>query len=569
MNTKAKSHSILFVVCISCTGFLLALLLWPLELSAQSPIRYTANAVEYGIRSDVRVNPTTLALEFHMTLATYPGRNDSQLPIAVSYSSKQWSVEYRDYVPGDKAHRIQAWYAAHWPLAWNVGAWTSSLNRPVIRLPQDTSYQTYDCWGQPSRQYTTPCQFLYQVKRARVFMPDGSAHELRKDDIPCASGCDFNGTYYAVDGSRLRYETNSQMLYLPDGSRYWFGAPGGSQYIDRNGNTLSFNGTTNQWTDTLGRVFAVPPVGQNQPLTPGDYVYNLPGVNGSSIPFIFKWRLLSDPGVLTDPSQELRYIGDSYPPRFPSLFGGTTSGFRFMSGSERFNPMVLWQIEWPNHLAYTFTYNVYGEIDKITHPNGGYERFVHDQVDGLNYIFSDRDAYRQVNRGVIEHRVSADGVNEEVWRCQGVHSGKLVTPSYYTVTITRPDGSSSERRLHAAGGSLDPFDLSDVRLGRAFDERVYSPTGQMLRRTLTRWDVTESRPTIGSVFDWPVTRDPRVAREVTLLLDTGDTNALAASKLFSYDGDNNRTWTYDYQYVTVSQTTAQSGSIDTIPLGSL
>ena len=58
-------------------------------------------------------------------------------------------------------------------------------------------------------------------------MPDGSSHELRLDDqvylFPVTA---FTGTFHAVDGSRMRFESNAgtaSVLSLPDGSRYLFG----------------------------------------------------------------------------------------------------------------------------------------------------------------------------------------------------------------------------------------------------------------------------------------------------------------------------------------------------------
>jgi hypothetical protein len=58
------------------------------------------------------------------------------------------------------------------------------------------------------------------VYRLLVHMPDGSTHELRRDDTPTTTHASGNNVYYSVDGSRMRYEEANDKLFLPDGSRY-------------------------------------------------------------------------------------------------------------------------------------------------------------------------------------------------------------------------------------------------------------------------------------------------------------------------------------------------------------
>lgn len=89
-------------------------------------------------------------------------------------------------------------------------------------------------------------------------MPDGSTHELRRDDTPYTGAVNNTGVYYAVDGSRLRYDTATPTLYLPSGARYVLGATT-VQFYDANGNKLSYTRSSKQWTDTLGRVISSPP----------------------------------------------------------------------------------------------------------------------------------------------------------------------------------------------------------------------------------------------------------------------------------------------------------------------
>src|SRR6185295_3251466 len=115
--------------------------------------------------------------------------------------------------------------------------WTASSDIPTI-----------DFFGGDQPYYSNGSNFCeacggtppnYYINRIRVRMPGGSSHELRLDDTPVQT-LTYVGTFYAVDGSNLRYESTSVTdgtLYLPDGSRYLLRpSSSGYQFIDRNGN---------------------------------------------------------------------------------------------------------------------------------------------------------------------------------------------------------------------------------------------------------------------------------------------------------------------------------------------
>src|SRR5437868_10851887 len=199
----------------------------------------------------------------------------------------------------------------------------------------------------------------------------------------------------------MRYQRSTGTLFLPDGSR----VVGGKQ-IDRNGNTLTV--VTGGMRDTLGRTI-------NNPLASigGDQAYSLPGVGNTTINYTLKWRNLGDAGVLTT-AEPLRYKGDSgCPPGSggafsPSLFSSdTVTRTCIGNSSELFNPVVLYQIVLPNNKTYTFTYNIYGEIDKIVLPTGGYERCEHARITPVSSNLT--GVYAQPTRRVIRHIVSASG----------------------------------------------------------------------------------------------------------------------------------------------------------------
>ncbi|MGH9873170.1 MAG: hypothetical protein ACRD9S_12010, partial [Pyrinomonadaceae bacterium] len=132
------------------------------------------------------------------------------------------------------------------------------------------------------------------------------------------------------------------------------------------------------------------------------------------------------------------------------------------------------------------------------------------------------------------------------------------------MTITAPDGTYSKRLLHGGPNSDSRFGFEDARNGMAYDESSYSASDQMLRRSLTEWIV--SGPASGG--EWTATRDPRVNKQIQILLDTGG-DALTKTTTFAYDADLNRSSASEYDYQPVSQTTGQTGAISTIAAGSL
>src|SRR5262249_42422122 len=145
----------------------------------------------------------------------------------------------------------------------------------------------------------------------------------------------------------------------------------------------------------------------------GDVVYTLPG----GVTYTFRWRNLVD--VLTVQGQSLQFPGDA--PSADWTTGGAQPGtlFSTLDGNNKilkgslFNPVVLWQISLPNNTNYTFTYDIYGEIDKIVYPTGGTEQFTYGKWEPLGGQLDD-GTYSQANRGVTS-RVLSDGVTPQVW----------------------------------------------------------------------------------------------------------------------------------------------------------
>lgn len=366
----------------------------------------------------------------------------------------------------------------------------------------------------------------------------------------------------------MRYQRSTQTLFLPDGSRYLISA---GKYIDPNGNTLTWNGG---WQDTLGRQInnPLPYTPGTTPLSAVDQSYSVPGVGNTSINYTLKWRNLST--VLTTP-EPLRYIADSACPPgtgnfSPKLFSSDVSGRTCIGNAGvLFDPVVLHQIVLPNGRTYTFTYDIFGAIDKLVLPTGGYERYEYEYAPPVSSPINFSFVYAQVSRGVSKHVVSHTGLSGDEVQWQ------YSSASNY-VNVIAPDNTRTESFMWTDGVSGWGYSADSSRAGRAYDERVYSASGEMIRRKLTEWTITGSNASGNPSGTQGANRNARITRVVEMILDTGGGSALAKTTTFGYDTSYQfdvgveQTSITEFDFVDVVHNTAKTisiGSLDTIPNG--
>ena len=567
------------------------------------------------------------AVSLSVPLATYPGRG-LNLPVSLSYSSSVWRLDHlasvKNFIVAPPPYYVkqsvtQALYAEH-----SKAGWKSGLDLPQIEWPKIDEIYSYK--GQPAT-----CCWDYRIARVTIHMPDGSSHNLRKSDrFYNSSSVDMTGTFYAVDGSRMRYDStgvDTGTLFMPDGTRYVLGHPT-SYLIDRNGNTQSYNEGTRQWTDTLGRVITNPipanPLAQ-------DYSYALPGLGGGVQTYVFKWRRLAD--ALAPNSGSLRHMATHYLPNpglpptdsnggnFPQVQLGGESLFQTTfvppedetnlppypvpvlvigngeSAGQTFNPVVLAEIVIPGGGTYKFAYNVYGEISKVTYPTTAFEAYAYDpMISGLD---QQQQPYVQAQRKVSSRKLSIDGSGNDLveWRFSQTNSQS----GFRTTAIISPDNTRKEvskrdipEPLDTSGKRYWPFGQSPSQNGMVFETRSYSSspdgmTGDMLRRELTQYDesvytYTYTAPGIYPPFTKTVSayRNARAAKSVSILFE-GAGPALSNTGTFAYDTTNEFTTGVDqtsgnaYHYAVVTNTPtdewgstlAKNGTIDQMPIGGL
>jgi RHS repeat-associated protein len=565
---------------------------WLTPTTHAQNIQFTQGSVGSGLDNAIQI-----------PIMGYPGRGAS-LPVTLYYSSRVWRLGQLGTVNDVSYYTTitEAIYSEH-----ATAGWKTSLDLPIIEWPKEEDQYYYT--GKPFCFICSSGLRRFRVARVYIIMPDGSKHQLRESDQPYEGAMRVTGTFYAVDGSRLRYDSTSQTtgtLYMPDGSRYVLSGST-AQFIDRNGNTLNYTASTRQWKDTLGREINVP-----LPTSPtvGTQEYYAPGLTS---PYKLVWKNLSDTGVITtgatrkpvgshylpNPSQApTNYQGNNYPQGWAdSLFVSWEADMdspltyvvgRAQNGTELFNPVVLTEVELPNGLKYKFSYNIYGEIDKITYPTGAYEQY---QFAASPPIGDLKQPYSQASRLVNQRQLSpkGDGSDLATWLYTVSALPNAWEPHTQVIATTAPDNSYTEVLKHnisapeQSGTNSNPhfwpFGWEDARQGMAYEERVYdkppSQGGVMLRRSLSdfAWTDNPVPPRIGLPGEETVHafRNARPTKSVSLILDTGG-DALA--KLVTYGYNSNpayalttgldRTDMAETYFANVDQATAQGGTVATI-----
>lgn len=507
------------------------------------------------LRSNARVNPSTLAMELSIPIADLPGRGGASMPLVFNYSSKVWRIQ------GSSLPNLTVSLATPIYSDKSVSGWTSTYGAPTMEYSAVDADELYNCQGNAVTgvDWGSPECPLYYIKRVRVTLPDGSTHELRKDDgiysYDWTTGVDKTENFLAVDGSRMRLnmtESNGSTLYLADGSRYFFADNfTANKYTDRSGNVLTYNISTKTWTDTLGRSLASPfpaliPDNYSHPEGPQN-VY-VPGLGSTDRQYQLIWKNLSD-GALAS-GESIYYDSNGC-----SSSNGTIINYPrlFESGdpklcsqrTDEFDPMVLTEIVLPNGAKYKFQYNKFGEIVRIDYPTGGYEKFLYGQIKPLSS--TNKIGYDQANRGVIERWVGADDVaQEQHWEYEAFIDGIGLTDPYVVIT-TAPDGSSTKQILYRNATST-AYGFDNPLAGREIETQVKDANGFLRSRKLTEWEVTD-----GTTFGYSAMakRDIRVKRVVTVTNDPNSASySLATLSETDYEtpGQNGSTAPTDAEY---------------------
>lgn len=546
------------------------------------------------LRSPLIVDPREMDTNATIPLGSYTGRNGDQMNIELFYSSG--GLWHGDVSPDDSGGMFMHNYVS--PVFDNSSGWSNSLELPEVKLGD--AYAIYDeqgdyigvCPDQPQSAY-------YYVKRISVSIPGVGTHELRKDDLLYQTVCanrpppDLSGVFYSVDGSKLRYDNDQKILYIPDGGRYFFeqiNTPNpadvglrGTKYTDPNGNTRTYNAAGGYWMDTLGRQFVQPRLREPQV---GEQNITVPGLNNTPLTYTLKWERLEQ--ALAS-GQQLHYRGDknclvlsntnqptgSY---LPALFKTVTPNYNCadynpndINNPLKFNPVVLSEARLPNGQKYQYKYTPYGELERIVYPTGGYQRFryVTDVCQlGANNTYTCQQKSQSTDpngkRYVAERWTSpsGNGNDEEHW--QYPNQGNTISPDGVLNSIYAPGMYYQEN-----------YGFTDIRLHlKSISESLSTYNGQMQRRSLIDRQVTATTfPATPGKSAYAATRDPRVFGEINVAFESSDPDyALATLTRTEYDSHAdpgyfaqlNPVRVKRYDYVVVPRATAQTANFETL-----
>lgn len=605
MFSARRTNAVFFIL----TAFLL--LLSGSTLAQQDASNNRSTVGDVNEKTDV---------SFNVPLASYPGRG-LDLPVSLSYSSDVWNMKHKGVVNNYSLYSGQGGYIKQSVVGItyaerSAAGWRSSLDLPTIEFENET----YNPLGGP-RSITGCASSFVRVSRLYVHMPDGSTHEMRKDDQRYQNNgvIDVTGTFHSVDGSRMKYigvDGDTGYLTMPDGTGYELGFTNAqtgqpeSRIVDVHGNRQTYNHTTRQWTDTLGRVISNP-----LPAVPqeGNFPYHAYGINGSLIEYRMVWKklefALSSVGGVTP---ELSWLASHYLPspdspmtnsqggNFPQPHS-TNYGSLFYSAAppeaqevptyvvgqgqtitDRFNPVVLAEVIFPNGTSYKFSYNTYGEIDKITYPTNAYEKY--EYVPSLNSSEElEFEPYIQANRVLSSKKLSINGTGNDVITWKYINDINYESGGG-VIKIIAPDNTRTEiykfgapPPVHSSpeSGKYWSFGFADSRKGATVRKDFYSSStnegtgGELLRRNTSEYSQTtysflaacgSTNRTVNSY------RNPRPIKSTSIIFEGGVT--LAQSQTYEYDETYGMTTGVDqtvakiYHYIVPTD-------LSNIPLGDL
>lgn len=418
-----------------------------------------------GVRENI--NLATGNLNLQVPLLTLPGRNGHDLVLGLEYDSKMWSLHY--FFDPETGFEYYEWeYEGRSPALRTPSGFLGDdlgwrLNIPVLQ----SSWRSYGVSGSLSCQ----ADFI-------VTLGDGSKHSFRN-----RANCwqTVNGRLYpspassitvsdSDDASYLRLDTSNEsdvVLHLKGGTQIHFfttfplGGGGYSRVADKindpNGNSITIQqpaGRITSITDTVGRVIS----------------FNWAADNAlSSISY--------KDSVGIPRTIAFQFSNISIAPTF-SLPAGSEPGLPFTA-------RLPSAVTLPNGLSYTFQYNNFGELTKVTYPTGGYTRYDYAAFTHWWQMWGGGSAAADFRE------VTARRVCREAGGVCGIEDTTMYTPTVDStksnneyVDVRDPEGNRTRHRFSfMPSGSVSRY-FSPRELNRW----IYQGESALLRATQTDYN---------------------------------------------------------------------------------
>ncbi len=304
-----------------------------------------------GVRENINLMNGNVNLQ--VPLLTLPGRNGLDLGVGLEYDSKIWVLHY-------EINEFTDWW--WWESEAKVpgGAWRLSV--PVLnatwRKITSSPSQTTSCWMDFVITLSDGSKHSFD-NRANCYKQIGSQWvSVPASNIPVTDSQDaaylwldttdiYNVVVYLKDGTRVQFFTN-----LVDGG---------------NESTVPYTKIANKIVDSDGNFINLQSQYDGVGTGAGAQVIKIIDTVGREVDFVWtSGRLTSitykDSGG-TPRTITLAYSGFTVNPSFSKPLGNYVVG----GGTWQ----MLSTITLPNNLTYTFDYNNFGELSKITYPTGG------------------------------------------------------------------------------------------------------------------------------------------------------------------------------------------------------
>src|SRR5882724_4395787 len=285
------------------------------------------------------VSMTNGGMVLHIPLVSFPQRGNLDLSFSVYASSKSWQTRVNVVEcanPNDPNGCTPQWV-------------------PIVRgsqpqfgsVPVEGAYVTSTLDWLLNYQCTTESSGndLIYTWSSNISAPDGSMHQFGTGSSVNGAGC-IQPPYRALDASGI-LQSDGNTIVMPNGTHFNFPTNGNPSFVDANGNTIGLS--SNSYTDTLGRIIALPPFSTTSDVTScpagsaASKTWSVPGLAGGSRTFTLCYSNIS---IYTNFGQ-----------------GGTEYG--------PINNSLLTAIVLPDSTRWTFSYDHLGDITRVGFPTGG------------------------------------------------------------------------------------------------------------------------------------------------------------------------------------------------------
>jgi RHS repeat-associated protein len=572
------------------------------------------------------VNPYNGNLNFHLPLLHIGGRGDAQTTIMLALNTKSWRVEHTVDQPGtdnpidkyaplqDRWWRLDTGYGPgvmegrHSGYQLLTPSCTQTRNplylytvtQLTFRSSDGTEYQFRDqlTGGQPATVTSATCGQIVNgqagFSRGTVWVSTGGEAMTFISDTAISDHAVLTGT--APD-----HEYPSGLMMMRDGTQYRIDSGLVSWIRDRNGNSISFvydqvfNRVTSI-TSSLGITVSIN-YDVNDPLGVCDQIVYIGFGHQQRIIRVFKTALENALRPDQGGTETLEQL-------FPKEEGMTGS-----SSSTTFTTSVVTKVLLPDGLrSYTFLYNVYAELARVTLPTGGVIDY---DMNAGSGILNQGDCAVpgditcnpvQIYRRVIKRTVYPSGSGttpEGITTFAAAESGANHATYQTATTIAHfaSDGSTLlAKDVHTYSGSPSAglFVTSaggfypGWREGKELQTDLYDPARGKLESTTSGFAQRTPAPTTWWWAPWlpqssqvdttqEPAQDPRLISTTTTLVDSSE----VSSTTYQYDQFNNVTDKYEYdfgsallrhtntQYLTAANSTSYTDPLVGVHLRSL